>query len=466
MRRRASPIPGPDNEFTIHIKATNYIYLEPLLRYLKGEYEWDESVLQALNFFDHCLREKPSKDMVAIKRNFYSRDSATMKFEWGGVEAAKGIYMAFRLSDTVKQGGTGLAVNVDVANTAFWTSQTIDALINNYMGSCHKDWKNLTPFQISDLFHAVEWDDHRSGRREWVMSDAFKCLRRLHKLKFHVRHRGTTNEGKVYTIQKFAFDPKYGRRGANSQNVKFVIKKTGEERSVRAHYKRQYSINLNSWRMPVIQTTRDGYFPVEICHLLQWQRYNFKLDSSQTQQMIKFAVTRPQERSRHIMANVAQLGWDTDPYLRELGIKMNKNMAEVSAKIIDPPEVQYANGRVNPGTKGSWDLRGRQFIAGNSAPLDSWAVVQCTSRIDEPSARRFGSALAQAYKGTWREVQQGAVIHLLHRRERRQQSRPRGLQGNGRHFGMKPVMMIFIFADKDVFNYNGTRRAWSAASAS
>ena len=74
----------------------------------------------------------------------------------------------------------------------------------------------------------------------------------------------------------------------------------------------------------------NGQYPPEVCKLLDWQRYNFKLNPKQTSDMIKFAVTRPQTRAGHIKANIDQLGWGKDPYLREVGLKINENMESLT----------------------------------------------------------------------------------------------------------------------------------------
>lgn len=45
--------------------------------------------------------------------------------------------------------------------------------------------------------------------------------------------------------------------------------------------------------------------------------------------MIKFTVQRPGIRAEQIKSNVAQLGWDKDPLLREYGMEIDTNMVKV-----------------------------------------------------------------------------------------------------------------------------------------
>lgn len=76
-----------------------------------------------MNFFDHVMREWPAKHMVAIKRNFYPKsgyDQALLDNQrW--LIAIKGIYSSIRTNSSMKSGGYGLGVNVDIADAAFWS---------------------------------------------------------------------------------------------------------------------------------------------------------------------------------------------------------------------------------------------------------------------------------------------------------------------------------------------------------
>lgn len=46
--------------------------------------------------------------------------------------------------------------------------------------------------------------------------------------------------------------------------------------------------------------------------------------------MIRFAATRPNERVKSIEAGISMLKWDSDEYLNHYGIKVERNMTQVS----------------------------------------------------------------------------------------------------------------------------------------
>lgn len=91
--------------------------------------------------------------------------------------------------------------------------------------------------------------------------------------------------------------------------------------------------------------------------------------------MIKFAVSRPAQRKESIQRGLALLKWDEDPFLKNYGLKIDNNMLKTEARILNPPAVLFGKKAVvNPMYSGRWDLRGKQFLIGNHAPLKSWGV--------------------------------------------------------------------------------------------
>jgi len=85
--------------------------------------------------------------------------------------------------------------------------------------------------------------------------------------------------------------------------------------------------------LPLIETSRDGMFPMECAVLLPNQKYQYKLSADQTSNMIKFAVTRPKQRVAAIEHGVGMLKWSQDPYLKHFGVKVETTMTEVCCYI-------------------------------------------------------------------------------------------------------------------------------------
>ena len=144
---------------------------------------------------------------------------------------------------------------------------------------------------------------------------------------------------KEYVIKSFTFNNGAGfaKEGVHSKNhvFKYFDKTTNSEReiSVFDYFRQRYNITLNYWMLPLIETSRDGMFPMECAVLLPNQKYQYKLSADQTSNMIKFAVTRPKQRVAAIEHGVGMLKWSQDPYLKHFGVKVETTMTEVCCYI-------------------------------------------------------------------------------------------------------------------------------------
>jgi eukaryotic translation initiation factor 2C len=290
--------------------------------------------------------------------------------------------------------GAGLALNVDVANGTFWASQPLVQGARNF---CKERNRSLSYITFRDLMMPIKEKD--GG---WTMSRDFKELRKLSKLRFTIKHRGKEATAKLYTIKQFVFDPKYGQQGGHAKAVKFNQRQpdgSEKEISVYDYFIQKYRIHLEHWYLPLVKTEKDGVFPMEVCTIAPNQRYNFKLSPDQTSKMIKFAVTRPAQRLDAVQHGVGMLKWQEDRYLKHYGIKVDPQMTVTEARVLPNPEVQYTGSKVNPGTSGRWDLRGKKFLVSNLNPLQSWGIAVVSDCVDEPTVKNFMKTFIATYVG-------------------------------------------------------------------
>lgn len=456
--------PGRDNSFELYIRRSTRVRLASLKAYLEGQMEWDESVLACANFFDHLVRQFPSENMLAIKRNFYNTEQPEYKplNRRGTINAVKGIYAAIRMNSSMKSGGLGLGINVDVTNTAFWRGeQTFIDLAENYVAMAKPEWQWLDKARICEGLKPDKLQNTETREYMPGMSEMFKALRRFHKCHFNVSHRGKSNDMKTYTIKGFVWDPaRFGWEGANARNYTFT-KRDGSTITVAQHFLQMYNIRLMHWEWPLIETTRDGVFPVEVCIMKPWQRYNFKLDGEQTSAMIKFAVTRPPVRQNAIMQNVKSLRWVDDPYMREFGVKINPQMQPTPARVLQNPIVQFGKKTTDPRTNGRWDLRDQVFAEQNPRPLKSWSIIVVNGCVDASTASRFGAAFADIYRrhGGKVETMQPKVFPL-----RIQQSSATAddieklYQQTGNACQGIPDLMFFVLPEKTTVLYDRLKK--------
>ncbi|KAI1136441.1 Piwi-domain-containing protein [Hypoxylon sp. FL0543] len=405
--------------YYLTIRQTAVIRLSYLKAYLQGKVSWDTHVLECINFFDHCLRQYPSEKWITIKRNFYDPE-----FPGGNLGndlmTNQGIYVAPRLSESINRGGTGLVINVDRCQTAFWPNdRSLDRLALEICTSQKEEWKHWDQHKLQFNLRHKEEQDKKTEQWKFVPSDAFAFLRRMVKLKFTVNHRGKMGRPRIYTIKRLVFDEKHGSEGSNSKNVLFektMPDGTKKSISVYDHYKARWGFTLQYWRLPIIETTRGHLFPMELCNIVPDQRYHFKLNPKQTSDMIKMAATRPQKRTADITEGVKYLKWSQDPFLNAFGIKVNPNMVVTDARLLKNPEVTFANGKHDPGVSGRWDLRGKRFLEPNAFPLKSWAVVGCGNDVQSCTQfelENFATQFSQVYRNHGGRVQTAAQVQVI-----------------------------------------------------
>ncbi|OTA96575.1 hypothetical protein M434DRAFT_8770 [Hypoxylon sp. CO27-5] len=405
--------------YYLTIRQTSVIRLAYLKAYLQGKVSWDSHVLECINFFDHCLRQYPSEQWVTIKRNFYDPE-----FPGGhlgnDLVTNQGIYLAPRLSETINRGGTGLAINVDRCQTAFWPAgRSLDRLALEICQGQKDEWKNWDQNQFQFNLRHKEEQDRNTGQWKIVPSEAFAFLRRMTKLKFTVNHRGKEGRPRIYTIKSLVFNPDHGTDGSNSKNVTFEKQmEDGSKKSVSVyqHYVDRWGFTLQYWRLPIIETPKGDLFPMELCNTVPHQRYHFKLNPKQTSDMIKLAATRPPKRSADIQEGVKYLNWPQDPYLKAFGLKINPVMMVSDARLLPSPEVVFANGKVTPGVSGRWDLRGKKFLEPNAFPLKSWSFICCgddSTTCSQNDLEQFAHQFSQAYRNHGGKVDRPAYCESI-----------------------------------------------------
>ena len=84
------------NTIRVAIKRTARLQLNQLQAYLEGTIQMDETVIQAITFLDHLLREMPSRNAINIRRSYFDRQGPDRSPLGQGVEAMKGVYQSMR----------------------------------------------------------------------------------------------------------------------------------------------------------------------------------------------------------------------------------------------------------------------------------------------------------------------------------------------------------------------------------
>jgi eukaryotic translation initiation factor 2C len=74
---------------------------------------------------------------------------------------------------------------------------------------------------------------------------------------------------------------------------------------------------------------------------------------------------------------------------------------QTKARLLPNPEVQFqGTTKLNPGTTGRWDLRGKKFYTVNPELLVCWGICIVQNAVDIPTATNFARVLIQTYVRT------------------------------------------------------------------
>ncbi|KAF9981230.1 hypothetical protein BGZ65_004181 [Modicella reniformis] len=297
---------------------------------------------------DVLIRHKPATLYETVGRSFYTPNGS--KLLSGGLEIWNGFYQAAR--PTV----SGMMVNLDVTATAFWQSGSLLALAVKIM-----NLRNV--------------DDFRKGLQDRDRSRLDKALRGL---QVRVIHRG---EAKAkYKIEKLT---------PVSASQAMFAQEDGTEIDVGTYFFRKYGRRLTHPFMPCVSTRRGRVLlPMEVCELVQGQRYPKKLDEKQTADMIKHTCQQPHIRANKIKEGLDIVNYHENEYMRSFGVEVSTEMVQLRARILPAPSISY-----HPSSRqanfvpqgGAWNLRDKKVATG--ATLGSWSVVVFTNERDFPMGR-------------------------------------------------------------------------------
>lgn len=311
---------------------------------------------QAFQALDVIMRHERSTNpaWVNIGRNFLSGDNKRPLT--GGFEC----WLGYSLSARPTQSGTHLVVNT--AAGAFVADQSaVDRLKAVFNG-------RLPPAPL-------DRGDHKEANK------AFRNIK-IELTHLTVRRRKTSRGLSQLAASRLTFREEGGR-----------------EVSVATYFAEHYKIALKYPDLPCVacgSSKRLAYFPLEVCHVPA-QRQQLLQDSQASASMIKVTALPPAARRRAIEDQVVK-HIEPDPGPKAFNVRVNRHMAGVSGRVLDPPRLFYRDDRVASPRAGAWNLsnyRLREAPGGIDA-LNDWALVVMDPYVPEREARQLAGSLARS----------------------------------------------------------------------
>lgn len=286
----------------------------------------------------------------------------------------------------------------------------------------------------------------------------FEVHRRLKKLQVQPHYRGCPVLGTNFMVK--------GLINGNARQYKIELndKATGKKEtiSVETYFKRKYNLVLDYWELPMVEMTKKGVvYPMEVLTIHGLHKYPWKLNESQTSQMIKYAASRPNDRLNSVHKSKKMLDHANDPVLRTFGLQVDNNMIRTKARLLPNPEIQFGgNQRHNPGPNGRWDLRGKKFYQPNRKPLEAWGVGFFTGKrnaANRSQVEAFCDAFKRVYAGHGGTVVNRPVVVEL--KEDIGEGVKRLYNSTGIKFQKDPQLLLIIVPDKNSFTYTRIKKS-------
>jgi eukaryotic translation initiation factor 2C len=325
----------------VTIKHTVDVDINALVNYTKGKDGlFPRESVQALEVI---LNQYPALKLTAAGRGYF--DGKTTFSISEGAEVWLGYTQSVRI------GNGRLFVNLDIANSTFHAP------------------KSLTEF-IADMEGRSLEEIIKRGRGGSLSEDLVKKLnKKLKGLQVEVGHLKSKRKFKINSISKLSA----------SQHL-FKVEEENKapvEMSVADYFDSKYHITLRYPELPLLHvgpTAKNIMLPLELCSIAKGQRIK-KLAPRQTADMIKIAAKKPDERLQWIEKGTQVMSNPQDPATKQFNLSVGTRLGQVTARILDPPEIKYAQGSREPTARprnGDWKADAKFFKA---LQLSRWAVL-------------------------------------------------------------------------------------------
>lgn len=206
-------------------------------------------------------------------------------------------------------------------------------------------------------------------------------------LRFTVNHRGNVKRSfKILGLTATAAkDTKF------KQQIRSTGEATGREAQVVTdvvtYFKKVHNITINFPMLPCVKVGPSINLPIELCFVLEGQRYLRKLDGVQTADMIRFTSQPPQARFNKIKDGLKILSYNDNEFLKDFGMKVSNEMVQITARVLPAPTVCYHSQSQDANfvpRDGAWNLKGMRVSDGRT--LKFWGVIVFGTERDTPKS--------------------------------------------------------------------------------
>ncbi|CAN6322278.1 unnamed protein product [Urochloa humidicola] len=353
-----------EREYKITIRIAGRTDLYHLQQFLRGrQRDMPQETIQVL---DVVLRESPSWNYVTVSRSFFSTTFGHRGDIGEGLECWRGYYQSLRPTQM------GLSLNIDISATSFFKPVTVIKFVEEFLSI-------------------------RDTSRPLSDRDRVKIKKALRGVRIETSHQ--QDQIRRYKITGVTPIPM-------SQLI-FPVDEKGTRQTVVQYFWDKYNYRLKYGSWPCLQAGSDSrpvYLPMEVCKIVEGQRYSKKLNDRQVTNILRATCKRPQEREQSIRDMVLHNNYAQDKFAQEFGIKVCSDLVTVPARVLPPPLLKYHDSgreKTCAPSVGQWNMINKKMI--NGGTIDNWTCLNF-SRMRPEEVQRFCMDLTHMCNATGMSV--------------------------------------------------------------
>ncbi|KAL5716727.1 argonaute 1B [Ranunculus cassubicifolius] len=345
-----SGAPRREKEYRVVFRYAARVDLHHLGLFLQGKQA--EAPQEALQALDIVLRELPNRMYTPVGRAFYSPDLVGTQSLGEGLESWRGFYQSIRPTQM------GLSLNIDVSSTAFFKPLPVVDYVLQLLS------RNVIQRPLSDVERA-------------------KIKKTLRGVKIEVVHRG--NIRRKYRI--------VGLTSLPSAELIFAVDERGRKKSVVQYFLETYGYPIQLAHWPCLEVgsqNKAKYLPMEVCKIVEGQRYSKRLNERQITGLLKSTCQRPQQRELTIVGTVRRNAYNIDEYAEEFRIKISDSLALVEARVLPAPRLKYHDSGIEKDclpSFGQWNMMNKKLH--NGGVVNNWMCINFSRNIQDYNANGF-----------------------------------------------------------------------------
>lgn len=175
----------------------------------------------------------------------------------------------------------------------------------------------------------------------------------------------------------------------NARNLSFDM--NGERITIVEYFRQRYNIVLRFPNLPCVQVkpaNRNVFLPIEVCNFIPGEHAKAELTAEQRNAMIQFTTLSPRDKLREIKDIRRQrAAYEQDGCVRHFEMEVSPEPLALDGRVLDPPSIEYKNGkRIRP-NNGSWNMRDIQFV--EEAPIKQWILLNFEFRLHDSFIDNF-----------------------------------------------------------------------------